>query len=52
MGNTFEVWSWEKNETGYYSYVEAYAGEDYQEALAVMHTLKDADVGCVKLEWR
>ena len=52
MGSTFEVWSWEKGESGNYSYVQAYAGDDYQEAIAVMHTLKDTGVGCVRFEWR
>ena len=52
MGNTFEVWSWEKDEQGNYSYVQAYAGEDYQAAIATMHELKNTGIGCVKLEWR
>jgi hypothetical protein len=52
MGNTFEVWSWERDEYRNYDNRLCYAGEDYEEALNVMKDLKSKGVGYVKLEWR
>lgn len=52
MGNTFEVWSWEEDDLGYCRYVQIYAGDDYNKAIQIMHGLKIAGAGCVKLEWR
>ena len=54
MGNTFEVWNWEKccNGDDDYEWVQHYAGEDKAEAFATIETLKAKNAGCVKLEWR
>lgn len=53
MGNTFEVWNWEKSEwNADYEWVQHYAGESKEEAFAKMEGLKSLGAGCVKLEWR
>ena len=58
MGNEFEVNSWEKQCEGKaksmddYKWIQYYAGEDKEEAFAVMEKLKESGAACVKLEWR
>lgn len=53
MGNTFEVWSWEKRlDGGGYEYVEFYKGEEFDKAMIIMKDLKDKGAKCVKFMWR
>jgi len=53
MGNTFEVWAWDKSEDSeFYEYVLFYAGQDYDEAIRSLNKLKESGCGCAKLEWR
>jgi len=56
MGYTYMVFAWVEDEDSpkdiAYHYVEVYAGEDFDEALAAMKKAKADGAGCVKLEWR
>ena len=52
MGNTYEVWAWEKGEDGELHYREAYAGEELVDAMSIMFQLKKDGCGCIKFYWR
>ncbi len=56
MGNTYDVYIWEKFKEGdafdCYKWTNVYSGEDMAKALSVMIHEKEKGAGCVKLEWR
>jgi len=52
MGNTFEVWSWEKGDNDKFYYHLAYSGEDMAIALSTMFNLKNKGIWCIKFLWR
>lgn len=57
MGFDFEVWDFrettaENVSDRTFDYILIHEGNDYDEALAVMHKLKDEGSLCVKFMWR